>query len=137
MNKILAIIGGTIVAAVFTFLIITHSVDRVSASVPQGHEYQSTTTLSSFPDNNVVKSEGGTLGSVIITGATAGSPFAIYDATTTNVNLRTGNKATSSITIASFGTGYATGTYTFDSVFFTGLLVDIGTVIPTTTITYR
>ncbi len=77
-----------------------------------------------------------TLGSVVITGAAAGV-INIYDATTSNVNLRTGNVPTSTILKATFPASAAAGTYTFDTTVTNGLYVSILGTMPTTTITYR
>lgn len=109
----------------------------VEASVNYGHEYQGTTTSTGrFPTLATIKTGSGSLGSVIITGAATGIVH-IYDATTTNVSLRTGNKATSTIYLASFPTSAATGTYTFDRNVFDGIIVETIGTMPTTTITFR
>ena len=107
------------------------------------NEYQATTTAAStvygntITGDNLVKTGLGAFGSVVITGATAGV-VNVYDATTTNVLLRTGNKATSTILIVSLPASLAAGTYTFDHEFTDGLYVDlVAGTMPTTTITYR
>lgn len=107
-----------------------------------GNDYVGTSTASGYVygasvPGGLIRASSGTFGSVIITGANT-AIFNIYDATTTNVNLRTGNKATSSILLASFPASAAVGDYVFDVTFNTGLYIDvISGVMPTSTITYR
>lgn len=112
-------------------------------SVAVTNEYFATSTAANgghgatITGTQLIRTGGGALGSVIITGAAAGA-INIYDATTTNILNRTGNKATSTILIASFPPSTVAGTYTFDTWFTTGLLVELyGGTMPTTTITYR
>jgi len=105
-------------------------------SVAQSSEYHATTTSYRAVPTGVVKTGSGVLGSVIITGAGAGM-VEIYDATTTNSGLRAASMTTSSIYIASFPASTAAGTYTFDQVFYNGLIIITETVRPTSTITYR
>ena len=113
--------------------------DPVVGSVAQSGEYQSTTTglgsgnativvLKSAPGVNV-------LGSVVITGATAGS-FYFYNATTTDNTLRA-SVSTTSITLVNIPNSAATGTYTFDIVAPLGLLMEITGTAPTSTVTFR
>lgn len=122
-----------------------HLVDSKSpqsfGSVGVGSSYQATTSSTgrfTVPANltSSTTAANGTLGSIVITGAAAGV-INIYDATTTNINLRTGQTATSSILIASFPASTAAGTYTLDENFYTGLIYDVVGTMPTTTVTYR
>ena len=116
---------------------------RAGASVAVGNQYQSTTTpqvadrtnLCPSPvGNGRASSTTGVLGSVNI--LTAGTDaFTIYDATTTNANLRA-EQATSSLILANF-VATAVGSYHFDIEFRRGLLVDFGTNVSTSTISYR
>ncbi len=99
----------------------------VQGSTARGSEYQGTTT---------VANTGGTLGSVVITGAAAGV-INIYDATTSNVNLRTPGLSSTTQLLATIPASTVAGTYTFDRVFFSGLYVSIVGTTPTTTITFR
>ena len=103
-----------------------------------GGEYNATTTIiGSTNVDTLIKTGAGTLGSVIIT--TAGNTvFDLFNATTTNVDARTGKLATSTILIAAFPASAAAGTYTFDVAFLYGLYFDVtaGT-LGTTTITWR
>lgn len=106
-------------------------------SVGYGNEYHSTTTAPAFfPAEKTLMTTPGSLGSVVITGAGAGV-INIYDATTSNVALRTNQAPTSTILLASFPTSAAVGTYTFDLQYYSGLYISIVGTMPTTTITYR
>lgn len=114
----------------------------VMGSTIQGNDYQSTSTAAgsaygTIGADKLVKTGQGSLASVIVTGAAAG-PILLLDATTTDINKRTGNTSTSSILIASIPASLAAGTYTFDVEYTTGLYINLlsGTM-PTSTITYR
>lgn len=112
---------------------------HAEASTPRFAEYVSTTTtvsINNFQPENLIQSGAGTLGSIVITGAAAGT-MNFYDATTSNINLRTGNTATSTILKASFPASAAAGTYTLDTLVTNGLYVSIVGTMPTSTITYR
>lgn len=117
-------------------------------STIQAGEYNATSTRSfngvALP-NLVVLNAGagicpttcpGTFGSVIITGANTGV-INFFDATTSDVNKRTGNTATSSLFIAQLPTNAAVGTYTFDISLRNGLLYEIIGTAATSTITER
>lgn len=127
---------GFIIAAFF-------SQQPAYGSVEIGNNYLATTTAANSlyganaTTDYLVRTGGGTFGSLVITGANTGI-INIYDATTTSVLKRTGNKATSTIHIASIPASAAANTFTFDVQFNTGLLIDLDTgLMPTTTITYR
>jgi len=113
-------------------------------SVSATNEYTATSTapdntFGGFTSETRIFSGAGTLGSVIITGV-GGGIVNLYDATTTDVNKRTGQKATSTILVASFPANASVGTYTFDALVSDGLLLDLNATahgMPTTTITYR
>jgi len=78
----------------------------------------------------------GVFGSVhVLTSGTGSMVF--YDATTTNVNLRTGNRATSTLILAEYREGFATTSNAFNSRFNHGLLIDYSAGVATSTITYR
>lgn len=137
----LALVVVFLVGAIVSFLLWGSPVALGSVGVSD--EYTATTTAASSVDgatitgSKLVITGAGTLGSVVVTGANTGV-FTLYDATTSNVNLRTGQKATSSIEIASFAASLVGGTYTFDTSFKDGLLINLVTgAMPTTTITYR
>ena len=113
-------------------------------SVTVGNEYTATTTSGMVnspigPNGRVIKTGSGALGSVILA-STGLAGFTLYDATTTNILLRNGNAATSSILIADFPAAATIGTYTFDTTFNHGLLLATTTnaaIMGTTTITWR
>ena len=112
-------------------------------SARPGDEYTATTTAANtmcgatITVDKLIKTGYGALGSVVITGANTGV-FSFYDATTTNVNLRTGQKATSTILIASFPASVAAGTYVVDATYNDGLYLDyFSGSAATSTITYR
>lgn len=113
-----------------------------TGSVVQGSEYQATTTDATWTTNVpvLIKTGGGALGQVTITTAGTGA-LTLYDATSTNINNRKGgslSEATTSITLAKFGITTGLGTFTFDRVFFNGLIVEyIGTNAASSTITWR
>ena len=129
-------LGGLIVGLFITSSVVSKPVSL--GSVAQSHEYQSTTTsLGRFATGpTILKTGSGVLGSVVVTGAAAG-PIYFYDATTTNVLLRTNQPATSSIIRATLPASIVAGTYTFDVNYVNGLIVEMQGTIPTTTITYR
>jgi len=116
--------------------------EQVGASTIQGNDYMSTSTAASNVygaqiRSSLLKNTPGSLGTVIVTGAAAGT-INIYDATTTNITLRASSKATSTLLIASLPASLAAGDYVFDAEYTDGLYVDLADgVMPTTTITYR
>lgn len=139
--KLPAILTAMAITALL-FSIFYNSTRTAMGSTIQGSDYQATTTANntvygSFSSSKLVKSGYGSLGSIIVTGASAGG-INIYDATTTDITLR-GNKATNTILVASIPPSLAAGTYVFDVQLSTGLYVDLlaGGTMPTTTITYR
>lgn len=113
-------------------------------SVAIGNAYSATSTAPSkvygaqTNTSQNILSGSGTLGSVVITGANTGI-INFWDATTTNSSLRTGQVATSSLTLlASIPASTVAGTYTLDVEFKTGLVYDVYSgIMPTTTITFR
>lgn len=119
---------------------------QAGASVEVGNQYNSTTTPSVADETNLcralagsVSSTTGVLGSVnvLLTGA---GTLTIYDATTTNANLRSAEQATSTLRLADFPASATVGSYHFDVGFKRGLLVDYtttGTGPASTTISYR
>lgn len=106
-------------------------------SVARGNDYSSVVTATGLTANkDLLKLGSGTFGSVVITGAAAGT-FEVYDATTTNATLRTITATSSLRRLASFPTNAAAGTYTFDTAFNQGLIVAFTGTQGTTTVTYR
>lgn len=105
-----------------------------------GEPYNATTTYSGQPTLLYAKAGQGTLGRLTITKAGAGTGLNyMYDATTTNNNLRTVSAATSSIILAAWPGNLAAGDYTFDELFVTGLLIEnnTGTSVGSSTISWR
>ena len=132
-----------LLAIVFLGLFITLEKEPIAiGSVSQGSAYNATSTASgevfgAFTGDQLLKTGWGVLGSVVVSGAETGI-VNFYNATTSNVEARTGNTTTSTILMFSMPASLAAGTYTVDSVFTTGLLVELESgVMPTTTITYR
>jgi len=106
-------------------------------SVTVGNEYNSTTLVPTSAVGDVITNYQAVLGSVIMYGG-AGGGLTIYNATTTNVNLRTGKTATSSLEkVAAFQASQAAGTYTFDVTGAVGLIYEFAGAVATSTITYR
>lgn len=131
------IIGGIIMLVVIVLLVVKSPSTLPLGSISDGQSYNSTTTKAfSWTNLPVLKTGSGTLGSVVLTGVAAGN-ITLYDATTSNVSLRTGQKATSTIYLGSVPNSAAAGTYTFDTTFNDGLLVDVQATTPTSTITWR
>ena len=98
--------------------------------------YEYVYTIPTGDAAQLLKTSFGILGSVIITGAGAGD-LTLYNATTTNANLRA-TAATSSLpVIASFPANTAVGNYDFDVAFNDGLLAVFTGVIGTSTITFN
>lgn len=118
------------------YLLVSQSF-KVEASTIQGSDYNATTTFAaSAPNERLIKTGSGSLGSVVITGKNTGL-MTLYNATTSNVNLRTGNKATSTIMLVDYPTNAPEGNYVFDIQFTDGLLLVTTTGVATSTITYR
>lgn len=105
-------------------------------SVGVTSEYNSTTTPYSTNANCFTLKKGtGTFGSLVLTSSPSWS-INFYDATTSAVTLRAA--ATSSLPVlASFPASATVGTYTFDSVFYTGLLACYPNGVSTSTPTWR
>jgi len=112
-------------------------------SVSISNEYFATSTAAGSGyggfslSEKLFKTGSGSLGSVIITGANTGV-LNFYNATTSNVDKRTGNVASSTILLASIPVSTVAGTYTFDALYNVGLLMVLESgLIPTSTITWR
>ena len=132
--------------AIILVLILSSSGKPVSnfGSVAVSSEYIATTTAATASSQygqinpNVLRAGPGVLGQVVVLVAgSAGGAIEIYDATTTNVNARTGQIATTSLLLASIPSNLAVGTYTFDAVARYGILTMTYGTIGTTTIMYR
>ena len=97
-------------------------------SGPSNHTF----TPTAGDAGQVLKTRNGILNRVTLTGAGAGS-LALYNATTTNVNLRA--LATSSLpVIAQFPNATVAGTYEFNTGFTDGLVAEFTGAIGTSTI---
>ena len=140
-KKSLSIFGGVLgtLVIILAFLIgVSGGIDgnKSLGSVDQeSGGYLSTTTLDfSVPvvgGYRLLKNGSGILGSVVITNSTAGS-FNLYDATSTNHN----DYATT--TLAKISASVAAGTYTFDSVFSRGLVIEFqATNVASGTVTWK
>ncbi len=139
--KTLAVIVAVLIG--ITGLYVANKVQTAGVgSVLEGGESQATSTAANavygaFTGDQLLKTGRGTLSAVIITGANTGV-LNFYNATTSNVLLRTGNIASSTILLASFPASTVAGEYMLDAVFTTGLLLELETgLMPTTTIMYR
>ena len=130
-------IGLGLLLGFATLYVLATMPQQVFGSVPETQEYQATTTYAAqVPTERKLKEGRGALAQVTITGDNTGL-MTLYNATTSDVNKRTGNPATSTILIADFPTAAPEGTYTFDAVFTTGLLLVTSGTPATSTITYR
>lgn len=116
---------------------------RSFGSIIDGQGYNSTTTRTGIvatgydlESNQGNGPNSGILGSIIITASSSGQ-INLYDATTSNVSLRTGQRATSSLLLANIDAWAPPGTYVFDTVFRHGLLLVTGGTLGTTTITWK
>lgn len=125
MNKIIVCLALVIVIFLGFVSFNARPESKIYGSIIEGQAYNSTTTDSTWNaaalisgGSKVLKVGPGTFGSVIITNSTAGS-FNVYDATTT---VNGGIYGTT--TLARIPASLAAGTYTFDSSFGRGLLIE-------------
>lgn len=116
---------------------VTYGNDYLATSTAPSNVYGAQTALNMKLNAGNGPSQG-SLGSVTILGANTGI-LNIWDATTTNINLRTNQTATSSLKLlASIPASASAQTYVFDAQYSVGLVYDVPLgIIPTTTITYR
>lgn len=135
---------AVLLAVITAFVVMSQQPPHALGSVQVGNQYQATTTPQVADMTNLcparlgmASSTTGVLGAVNITAEGTGA-LTIYDATTTNANLRA-ETATSSLILADFPANAAENSYHFDIEFKRGLLVDYGVVAgaATTTISYR
>lgn len=125
-----------IAIALAAFFALSLSTQVAKGSVSDTNEYNATTTNALSVAQRTLKNGRGSLAQVTITGDNTGL-ITVYNATTSNVSLRTGQKATSTIIIADFPASTPEGTYTFDALFTDGLLVVTSGAPATSTITWR
>ena len=142
-RTLMAVLVAVVIIISGLFLADVFKPSDALGSVVDTAEYMSTTTFAaSVPVQMVLKSGGsvratpGSLAQVVITGKNTGL-MTLYDATTSDVNLRTGQKATSTILLADFPTNAPEGTYTFDAKFNNGLLLIVSGAPATSTIMWR
>lgn len=146
MNKIIITLLIVLALGVLTNFVLVLKPNKSSTSVSgvtQGNDYAfSTSTAGSSvygarTVGGLLKTGFGSIGEITITGANTGV-VNFYNATTSNVSLRTGNKATSTLLIASLPASLAAGTYTLNAGFTDGLLmVVVEGTLPTSTISVR
>ncbi len=109
-------------------------------SVSVSNEHRATTTGAFASSGGLqlttLKSGWGSLGSVVITAAAAGQ-INIYDATTSDINLRASTMSTTSIQRVNFLVSAVVGTYVFDIIMPNGILLETTGTAPTSTVTYR
>ncbi len=137
-----ALILGAMFATLFLLL---QKPWQVGASGEVSNQYQSTTTSAVADLTNLcparvgqASSTTGVLGSVNV--LVVGGALEIFDATTTNANLRSAEQSTSTIRLAPWTNAPVAGSYHFDIEFKRGLLVDYtstGAGVSSTTISYR
>lgn len=126
-----------VLGLVLAFVYGNYQVQQAEGSVAFGNEYRATTTNAGTGATvRLLKNAGGTLGSVVITGANTGL-ISFYNATTADATLRNSNYSTSSILLADFPASVAAGTYTFDVDAPLGLLMVTSGLPATATVTFR
>ena len=130
------LLGLVLIIGVYVFGVSNRSENKSFGSVVIGSEYHSTTTKN-FNGTvavaySMLQSTPGTLGSIVIGGATAGQQLNLYDATSTVTNL-----AIATTTLVTIPTTALGGTYTYDLVFTKGLLLEVIGATGTSTITFR
>ena len=132
----------TLFLVCLTLTILIQKPWQVIGNVSPPDVLESTTTPQLVSGTNLcpaglaASSTVGTLGSVHVLGYGTGE-LKIYDATTTNINLRSGNLSTSTIHLVDYPKGFGTTTNAFNLRFKRGLLIEYTTGVATTTITYR
>jgi len=137
LKTFLPLVPALAVAVILAaFFALSLSTQVAKGSVPDTNEYNATTTYALSVAERTLKTGRGSLAQVTITGDNTGL-MTFYNATTSNVNLRTGQKATSTIIIADFPASTPEGTYTFDALYTDGLLVVTSGAPATSTITWR
>lgn len=148
MKNILKWFGALVFGAlVLVTLYNNNKTQIVQAGVDRGSEYIATTTgqgggftggvarvAYDLGDPNATIA--GTLGSIYFATVTT-APVDIYDATTTDITLRTGNLATTSLLLASFPSGTGTSTVALDVRYRYGVIAVFKGTVSSTTITTR
>lgn len=132
----LAFVVGALLSAV---VVLWQKPQLVTGSTVQGNDYYATTTRNfagtALTNLTVLKSSGGAVARVTITGANTGI-IRLWDATTTNVNLRSG--ATTTLSYIEIPASAAANTYDFDATFNNGVIYElVSGLAPTSTLMYR
>ena len=137
MKKIY-ILGGLIVLVIFGALVyLSQPKEQEVSSVQRASEYHSANLFATSSAYYLIKSGNGTFCSAVINVLGTGN-VVFYDATTTNVNLRVNQQATSSLpVVAVISNSQAAGTYTYDNLFYNGLLAVFQGTQGSSTITFR
>lgn len=143
MNKILTFCGIVLVVVAGLVIYGTRETEERQklGGVAVGDEYLSTTTRNfigvPIANFSLLKSNQGTLGRITITGSNTGI-IRFWDATTTNINLRAPELASTTILLAEIPTGTVAGVYEFDTQLRFGLIYElVSGLAPTSTITFR
>lgn len=125
------------VLALVSVVMWSNSKEIALGSAVDGQTHSATTSpLGVGATTVILKPGGGVLGQVVVTGMNSGN-IQLYDATTSDVNLRAATMSTTSLLIASIPAGAASSTYMYDITLKYGLLyVGVGSV-PTTSIMFR
>lgn len=136
---------GLYLIGIFTLIIVVvigvkiFSINKAEISlggVPVTAEYTGVTLGNNSAQGGIITNYPSTLGSVVMTGDGAGT-LKIYNATTTNADIRTITATTSLPLLASFPASVDDGTYIFDIWATIGIIYEYVGVVGTTTITYR
>lgn len=141
-NKFLGLVlGAMFLTLAALILVVTKDAKIATGSTFVGNDYYATSTrgFTGTPLTNltVLRIGNGSLARVTITGANTGI-IRLWNATTTNVNLRTNNVASSSLQMIEIPASAAANTYDFDAVFSTGILYElVSGLAPTSTIMVR
>lgn len=135
------IIGTALACLLLIVGLYFQKTEQVEGSAMQGQDYMATSTrgFNGVAQTNltVIKSGSGSLNRITVTGADTAVVY-LWDATTTNANLRAASMASTSIFLASLPASLVAGTYEFDVEFKNGLLYQIASgSAATSTIIYR
>ncbi len=135
---------GTVIALIvlFSLFLSVKSGNKIFGSISDSSSsYESTTTRTSF-DGTAITATGaspktlsvgfGSLGSVVLTGTSAGD-ITLYDATTSGAH----SDYVGTTTLASIPASAAAGTYIFDVKYTKGLMLVLSGTIGTSTITWK
>ena len=134
---------SVLIAVVGIFSIIWQQPWKAYGNVPESDACNATTTgaatYSLSATTTTLKRGSGVLCSAIVTGGGAVNTGSIgfYNATTSNINLRTGNIASSTLFLGSIPVSATSSTYAFNVNFSTGLVVVIESVPATSTISWK